>query len=96
MINLGIPIKKYRIAKRLSQVDLAKIIEVTPTYISALENNRKEPSIALISKISEELDIPKEVLFWEAVSSSIEVKQEDKEILEVANSIINEYYNQKT
>lgn len=95
MINLGIPIKKYRMQKRIRQTDLAEKIEVTPTYISALENNRKVPSIALITKICDVLNISKEILFWEAITTSIEAKPEDKEILEVANSIVNEYYNQK-
>ena len=95
MINLGIPIKKYRTQKNIKQTDLALLIDVTPTYISALENNHKEPSIALITKICEVLDVPKEILFWEAITSSIETKPEDKEILDVANSIVNEYYNQK-
>ena len=96
MINLGIPIKKYRKQKGIKQSELANTIGVTPTYISALENNRKEPSISLITKICEALDIPKEVLFWEAVTTLIKVKPQDKDILDAANCIVNEYYAQRT
>lgn len=91
MINIGATIKKYRDKREITQSQLAKKINVTPTYISALENNRKDPSLSLLTEISRELEIPLEVMFWDTIEVK-NIRGKDKEILEVAKGIINSYY----
>lgn len=91
MINIGGTIKKYRIKSNLKQTELAKKIKVTSTYISAVENNRKEPSISLLNAICRAVHLPKEVLFLEAVNIN-DFKKKDREIIDTAKEIMKAYY----
>jgi len=91
MINFGRIIKKYREKTNTTQNQLAIKIGVTPTYVSALENNRKEPSIALLREICKSLQIPPELLFWDLVNID-DFKKKEREIVEVAKQIVAAYY----
>lgn len=92
MVNIGGTIKKYRMKSNLKQTELAKKIKVTSTYISAVENNRKEPSISLLNMICRAIHLPKEVLFLESVTAN-DFKKKDREIIDTAKEIIKAYYN---
>lgn len=97
MINLGAIIKKYREQLDVTQKKLAATLDVTDTYLSAIENGRKEPSLALIKKICTTLKIPEEVLFWEAVDIRDGLTREERKTIEIAKVIIKSYYeNLKT
>ncbi len=48
---LGKGIRSHRERAGLTQVALAKKVHVEPTYISVIENGRKEPSLALVRDI---------------------------------------------
>ena len=50
-------IKKKRIEKGLSQYRLAKLVGITPPFMSEIESGRKSPSVEVLIKICEELDI---------------------------------------
>ncbi len=91
-MKFGKAINKYRKAKKLSQRELAFIVGVTPTYLSALENDRKEPSIKLIQEICKSLSIPKEILFWESLNMVEGMTQDDKKIVSSAKEIVNSYF----
>lgn len=91
-MKLGTIIKKYREARKLTQPNLSQLINVTPTYLSAVENNRKEPSIKLISDISRVLNVPKEMLFWEAITINDKMNDKDKKIVNAAKNIVNNFY----
>lgn len=95
MINWGRTIKKYREKLHLTQADLAKRVSVTPTYVSAIEHNRKEPSFALITSVSRAFGLPQEVLYWDAISIPTHFKTNKKEI-RLAKSLVRAVYNQLT
>ena len=47
-------IKKFRKEKNISQKELARLVNISPGYLSHLENGgRRNPSIMLIKKIAE-------------------------------------------
>ena len=92
MIKIGAIIKKYREQESLTQKELSEHIDVTSTYLSAIENGRKEPSLSLIRKISDALKTPYEVLMWESVEVNNTFKGNDKKIVEMAQVIIKNYY----
>ena len=92
MINFGTVIKKYREALHLTQKDLAEKAEITPAYLSALENDKKEPSLALLEKICRFLDLPKEVFFWEAVEINDGLKNDEKKAIDLAKVIVKHYF----
>ena len=67
-MKLGKTIKILRTNLGIRQKDLARRLEITPTYLSLIESGRKEPSLFLIKSLSLELNVPLGLLFWEAHS----------------------------
>ena len=57
--------KAARLAKNLSQTELAKIIGVSRQTINIIENGDYNPTIALCIKISKTLEKTLNDLFWE-------------------------------
>ena len=63
--NMGLNLKIARIKKRLTQKELADVVEVSRDYIASLENGRaKNPSIELMKKLSKALNVPVTELFF--------------------------------
>ena len=82
-MNIGKGIKFVRVAAGLRQGDMAKMLDISQNYLSLLENNKAEPSIALVKKISNTFGIPPGFIFWE------EARPDEQE-----NPEINEKYEQ--
>ena len=62
-IRVGEIIKAKREEKRLSLVEFAKRIDISPGYLSQIENGRKtNPKLEIILRIIRELDISIEML----------------------------------
>lgn len=55
-LNLGENIKRYRKNKKLTQKQLADKLQVSSITIQNYENNRREPSIAMLNKLAAILD----------------------------------------
>lgn len=66
VISLGIneKLKQARIAKELSQGDLAKLVGVWRQTINMIENDDYNPSLALYIKICKVLNKTLDELFW--------------------------------
>jgi transcriptional regulator with XRE-family HTH domain len=64
-VNIGKGIKFVRTAAGLRQGQVAGLLGITQNYLSLLENNKAEPSLALLSKISEMFHVPAAFLLWE-------------------------------
>ena len=56
-MNLGKAIKLCRVQCELSQVELANHSGLTVSYISLLENNKRDPSFSTIQEIANTLNI---------------------------------------
>lgn len=61
----------------MKQNDLAGRLEVTPSYLSHVEADRKEPSLGLLRRIAAELDVPPGILL--AVALLVDLPPEDRE-----------------
>lgn len=57
--------KKARLDKKLSQAELAKIINVSRQTINMIENGDYNPTISLCVKICKVLEKTLDELFWE-------------------------------
>lgn len=68
-MNIGKGIKFVRIASGLRQGEMAKQLDISQNYLSLLENNKAEPSIALLRKISEVFGVPAGFIVWEDAAS---------------------------
>lgn len=66
-------LRKIRKARGLSQFDLAKMADVNPTDISAIENCKKFPYPAWRRRLSAALEVPENEVF----PGFAEVKQND-------------------
>lgn len=62
MISLGENIRKYRERKRMSQTELAKLCNITPSMISQYESNGKVPNFILGVKLAKILGVSAEEL----------------------------------
>lgn len=57
-MNLGQIIRDFRKERGLTLNELADKIEISTSYLSALERNLRKPSIQVLRKISEKLNLP--------------------------------------
>ena len=56
-----------RLARGLSQQELAARTDISPSYLSLLESGRKEPSLAMIRAIAQALRIPEDLIILSSV-----------------------------
>lgn len=64
-MKFGRTFKIYRLKHNFEQVALANRLKIQPTYLSALENDRKKPSLTLIGNFCCILNIPIKEFFNE-------------------------------
>lgn len=64
--TLGRTLAAFRKLAGIKQKELAKRIGVTPNYLSLVENDKREPSITTLLKISKEIKQPLSYIFWTA------------------------------
>jgi len=65
-MNIGSAIKKIRLKKEIKQVTLAKESGISVSYLSEIENGKKNPDIRIINQISDALSIPVSFLYFAA------------------------------
>ena len=56
-MSLGLRIKTLRRSKGLTQKKLSEIVAVSRIYIQSLESNRRLPSMKLLKRLAEALDV---------------------------------------
>lgn len=64
-MSIGKGIKFIRVASGLRQGRVAELLGITQNYLSLIENNKAEPSLTLLKKISEVFCVPVAFLLWE-------------------------------
>jgi transcriptional regulator with XRE-family HTH domain len=67
MLTLGSTLKRLRQAAGMTQRELSQRLDVDPTYLSHLEADRKEPSLALLKSFAAIVDVPPSVLLATAM-----------------------------
>lgn len=61
-MSLGERIKERRQTLKITQQDLAQALGMTPQHISAIEQNKWSPSLAVLPKLAEELGVSTDYL----------------------------------
>ncbi len=69
---LGRRIREARIKKKLTQENVADEIDVTPTYISSIENGKTKTSLQTLIKLAGLLDTSLDYLVYDNVPYMIE------------------------
>ncbi|MBD5479740.1 MAG: helix-turn-helix transcriptional regulator [Lachnospiraceae bacterium] len=89
-MTLNENIKRLRIARNLSQVDLAKVLGVTKQSISNWENNNIQPSIDMLIRLSEFFSVSTDYLLGLEQRKYIEISGlTDQQLAHIA-AIIND------
>lgn len=58
MRNVGEQLRDWRQRRRLSQLDLAGLADISPRHLSFVETGRSVPSRAMLLRLSDRLDVP--------------------------------------
>lgn len=69
-MQLGEAIRSLRGAAGLSQQQLADDLEISPSYLSLVESNKREPTVTLVRRIAARLGAPASLLFAAALAGS--------------------------
>lgn len=56
-MSIGDRIKAKRLGLKLTQQDLSNELHITPQHISAIEQNKRLPSLSMLQKLAEELGV---------------------------------------
>lgn len=67
IMNIGKVIKNIRSGKNIRQKELSKSCNISITYLSQIENNKKDPSLSKLEGISKYLGIPLPIIFFMAL-----------------------------
>lgn len=71
MSTFGEILKSIRKNKKMSQEELATLLNTTKQVISRYENNQRSPKVSLVAEYAEALGVPISVLLGEAPLSSV-------------------------
>lgn len=56
-MSIGDRIRKRRQGLKITQQELAEAIGVTPQHVSAIEQDKRDPSLARLARLAEELGV---------------------------------------
>ena len=56
-MSIGQRIRKQRQSLNLTQQELAQVLDVTPQHISAVEQDKRVPSLSFLDKLAEKLGV---------------------------------------
>lgn len=63
-MNLGSAIHMCRTRRQLSQAELARLAGCSVSYLSMLENSKRDPTLSMVQSIANGLEVPLEILFF--------------------------------
>ncbi|MFZ6001870.1 MAG: helix-turn-helix domain-containing protein [Bacteroidota bacterium] len=94
-MNIGSIIRDVRKQKGLTQSEFADRCEITQTYLSLIEGNKKEPNLATLKVISKKLDLPLPILFFLSMTDE-DVTPNKREAFQILRpsmkSFVNEFF----
>lgn len=96
MLAVGKAIRTLRARKGVSQKELAERAEITPSFLSLVEGDRRDASIKVIERIAAALEVPAEVLIWESVELPGDLSPQDRRMCELAKVIVRGVYENAT
>lgn len=91
--SVGKIIKFLRISKDISQLELAKMIGVTPNYLSLIENGKRIPHSKLLNKISDSLGFSTDIFTYQQISDRGFKSKKSKELVRRINNNLDEVRN---
>jgi len=87
MTTFGNNLKAARIEKGISQGNLAELMEIHPTHVSRYERNQTVPSVDVVKKFADILEISTDKLIYGSESEKIKDKIQDEELLNMFSKL---------
>lgn len=87
-MNIGKTIKALRESKKIKQKELSESCKLTVSYLSQIENNKKDPSISVLRKISNILEIPLPIIFFMSLDET-DIPDSKKEFYKMIHPSLN-------
>jgi len=87
MTNFGDNLKKIRTIKNISQGELAQKVNMHATHISRYERNVTTPSIDILKKLAEALEITIDELVYGDINNKLESSIQDNELINLFKRI---------
>ena len=56
-VKLGLNLKKIRVEKSISQGDISRALKVARSFISDLENGKRNPTLSTIAKLAKAVGV---------------------------------------
>ena len=63
-MNVGNAIKLCRTQKNMNQAELAKLADISVSYLSLLERGKRDPNLSTVESIAAALNIPFSILMF--------------------------------
>ncbi|MDE7312904.1 MAG: helix-turn-helix domain-containing protein [Eubacterium sp.] len=97
MILVGERIKDLRTSRKFSQKELAQILNVSPAAICNIESNSRQPSIAMLLKLSNTFHVSVDYLLNnQPVSDYVSTKGLSESQIQILNNLIQAFHNENT
>jgi transcriptional regulator with XRE-family HTH domain len=87
MTSFGDNLKRFRSEKNISQAELADLINMHSTHISRYERNLTSPSIDVVKKIAEKLNVTADMLVFGTQDEKAKNKLNDHELLNMFSQV---------
>jgi transcriptional regulator with XRE-family HTH domain len=91
MINYGVAIRRVRSELGIKQTEIARKTGLTASFLSLVENGKAVPSLSTLKDIAEAMDIPYELLAWEAIDPPESLNIEQKQTIFLAKSVTSDF-----
>lgn len=75
---MGEALRLLRIFNGYKSAELADMLEISQSYVSELENNKKQPTIEVLDKYAKVFGMKKSTIFLFAESLEIEKEKQDQ------------------
>jgi XRE family transcriptional regulator, regulator of sulfur utilization len=79
-MTVGYAIRALRASAGFTQKTFAEQLEISPTYLSLIERDRREPTLRLLRRMAKHLGFPATVLFAVALGSSDRAQADPREL----------------
>lgn len=86
-MRIGSIIKTERKNRGLSQKQLADHCSITVTYLSLIENDKKEPTVSLLRTLAENLHLPLPILLFMSLDDE-DIPESKKEFFNIVKPSI--------
>jgi len=83
MSNFGENLKQIRVVKNISQGKLAELLNIHATHISRYERNLTVPSIDVVKKLADVLEVSTDDLVYGNLGAKANAKIQDTELLNI-------------